>query len=116
MYGAVMYTANILGLKKKKCEDYDVFFVTTDINNGWNEMVSRHRLVDDVQRTEFRRSQFVGLDSINPRAADALHGDVRSTYDMIPVGLGYHNGSTTSTKTEQWYYPRETNGREMEEK
>ena len=83
MYGAVMYTANILGLKKKKCEDYDVFFVTTDNNNGWNEMVSRHRLADDVQRTEFRRSQFVGLSSINPRAADALHGDVRSTYDMI---------------------------------
>ena len=34
----------------------------------------------------------------------------------VPEGLGHHNGSTTSTKTEQWCHPRETNGRQMEEK
>ena len=34
----------------------------------------------------------------------------------VPEGLGHHNGSTTSTKTEQWHHPRETNGRQMERK
>ena len=36
----------------------------------------------------------------------------------VPEGLGHHNGSTTSTKTEQWCHPREkrTAGRQMEEK
>ena len=29
----------------------------------------------------------------------------------VPEGLGHHNGSTTSTKTEQWHHPRETNER-----
>ena len=34
----------------------------------------------------------------------------------VPEGLGHHNGSTTSTKTEQWcHHPRETNGRQMME-
>ena len=80
MYGAVMCTAGILGLKKKKHEDCcccccDVFFVRTDNQNGWDEMVSRHCLADDVQRTPYKKSIFVRLGSVNPRAADALHDD-----------------------------------------
>ena len=31
----------------------------------------------------------------------------------VPEGLGHHNGSTTSTKTEQWCHPRETNGQDL---
>ena len=75
MYGAVMCTAGILGLKKRrntKTHCCDVFFVRTDNQNGWDEMVSRHCLADDVQRTPYKKSIFVRLGSINPRAADAL--------------------------------------------
>ena len=35
MYGAVMHTAGILGLKKKKHEDCDVFFVREDRQPEW---------------------------------------------------------------------------------
>ena len=56
MYGAVMCTAGILGLKKKKHEDCDVFFVRTDNQSGWDEMASRHCLADDVQRTPYKRA------------------------------------------------------------
>ena len=84
-YGAIMYTANVLGLRKKRNESYDVFYVRTDIHNGWDEMVARHGLADNVQRTTYRQAQFVGLGSINPRAADALQGDVRSFNDMVTV-------------------------------
>ena len=75
MCGAVMCAAGILGLKKKKHEeeDCDVFFVRTDNQNGWDEMASRHCLADDVQRTPCKKSVFVRLGSVNPRAADALH-------------------------------------------
>ncbi len=73
-YGAIMYTANVLGLKKKRGESCDVFYVRTDTQNGWDEMVSRHGLTD-VDRTTFRKAQFVGLGTINPRAADALHSN-----------------------------------------
>ena len=81
IYGAIMYTANVLGLRKKRIESYDVFYVRTDVHNGWDEMVARHGLADNVQRTSFRKAQFVGLGSINPRAADALQGDLRSFVD-----------------------------------
>ena len=75
MYGAVMHAAGILGLKKKKQHEdcCDVFFVRTDNQNGWDEMVSRHCLADDVQRTPYKKSMFVRLGSVNPRASDALH-------------------------------------------
>ena len=83
MYGTVMHTAGILGLKKKKHEDCDVcFFVRTDNENGWDEMASRHCLADDVQRTPCKKSTFVRLGSINPRAADALHDDGWMAFDM----------------------------------
>ena len=87
MYGAVMCTAGILGLKKKKHEDCDdVFFVRTDNQNGWDEMVSRHCLADDVQRTPHKKSTFVRLgSSVNPRAADALHDDGWMAFDMVTV-------------------------------
>ena len=85
IYGAIMYTANVLGLRKKRSESYDVFYVRTDVHNGWDEMVARHGLADNVQRTSFRKAQFVGLGSINPRAADALQGDLRSFNDMVTV-------------------------------
>ena len=79
MCGAVVHTAGILGLKKKKHTTTkthcDVFFVRTDNQNGWDEMVSRHCLADDVQRTPHKKSTFVRLGSVNPRAADALHDD-----------------------------------------
>ena len=52
-----------------------VFFVRTDNQNGWDEMASRHCLADDVQRTPHKKSMFVRLGSVNPRAADALHDD-----------------------------------------
>ena len=91
MYGAVMCTAGILGLKKKKHEEDcvrrhdDVFFVRTDNQNGWDEMVSRHCLADDVQRTPHKMSTFVRLGSVNPRAADALHDDGWMAFDMVTV-------------------------------
>ena len=84
MCGVVMCTAGILGLKKKKHEeDCDVFFVRTDNQNGWDEMVSRHCLADDVQRTPCKKSMFVRLGSVNPRAADALHDDGWMAFDMV---------------------------------
>ena len=83
MCGAVMCTAGILGLKKKKHEDCDVFFVRTDNQNGWDEMASRHCLADDVQRTPCKKSMFVRLGSVNPRAADALHDDGWMAFDMM---------------------------------
>ena len=88
MYGAVMHTAGILGLKKKKTRRRPrcVFFVRTDNQNGWDEMVSRHCLADDVQRTPCKKSTFVRLGSINPRAADALHDDDGwMAFDMVTV-------------------------------
>ena len=62
-----------------------VFFVRTDNQNGWDEMVSRHCLADDVQRTPYEKSTFVRLGSINPRAADALHDDGWMAFDMVTV-------------------------------
>ena len=49
-------------------------------------MVSRHCLADDVQRTPYKKSIFVRLGSINPRAADALHDDDGwMAFDMVTV-------------------------------
>ena len=49
-------------------------------------MVSRHCLADDVQRTPCKKSTFVRLGSVNPRAADALHGDDGwMAFDMVTV-------------------------------
>ena len=48
-------------------------------------MVSRHCLADDVQRTPYKKSIFVRLGSINPRAADALHDDGWMAFDMVTV-------------------------------
>ena len=63
-----------------------VFFVRTDNQNGWDEMVSRHCLADDVQRTPYKKSMFVRLGSVNPRAADALHDDDGwMAFDMVTV-------------------------------
>ena len=47
-YGAIMYTANVLGLKKKKNQSYDVFYVRTDRHSGWDEIASRHHLFDGL--------------------------------------------------------------------
>ena len=85
IYSAIMYTANVLGLRKKRSESCDVFYLRTDVHNGWDEMVARHGLADNVQRTTYRNAQLVGLGSINPRAADALRGDLRSFNDMVTV-------------------------------
>ena len=63
----------------------DVFFVRTDNQNGWDEMASRHCLADDVQRTPCKKSMFVRLGSVNPRAADALHDDGWMAFDMVTV-------------------------------
>ena len=62
-----------------------VFFVRTDNQNGWDEMESRHCLADDVQRTPCKKSMFVRLGSVNPRAADALHDDGWMAFDMVTV-------------------------------
>ena len=56
MYGAVMCTAGILGLKKKKHEDCDVFFVRTDNQNGWDEMASRHCLPTTFSEPHTKRA------------------------------------------------------------
>ena len=62
-----------------------MFFVRTDNQNGWDEMVSRHCLADDVQRTPHKMSTFVRLGSVNPRAADALHDDGWMAFDVVTV-------------------------------
>ena len=89
MCGAVMHTAGILGLKKKKqhedCARCVFCELRTDNQNGWDEMASRHCLADDVQRTPHKKSMFVRLGSINPRAADALHDDGWMAFDMVTV-------------------------------
>ena len=48
-------------------------------------MVSRHCLANDVQRTPCKKSIFVRLGSVNPRAADALHDDGWMAFDMVTV-------------------------------
>ena len=48
-------------------------------------MASRHCLADDVQRTPCKKSTFVRLGSVNPRAADALHDDGWMAFDMVTV-------------------------------
>ena len=37
----------------------------------------------DVQRTPYKKSTFVRLGSVNPRAADALHDDGWMAFDMV---------------------------------
>ena len=61
------------------------FFVRTDYQNGWDETASRHCLADDVQRTPCKKSMFVCLGSVNPRAAYALHDDGWMAFDMVTV-------------------------------
>ena len=87
MCGAVMCTAGILGLKKKKHEDCDVFFVRTDNQNGWDEMVSRHCLADDVQRTPHKKRAclFASVLSILMQPTLSMMMDGWMAFDMVTV-------------------------------